>query len=161
MSVFRSQVLSLEVKFSPLDIQGLEATSSGSRLGSSQEKLGIQLHPFVPPSSPLWAAELRSDSPKVCLFSANISGFVFSNCSCFSWGISRMVPFPVSLGSHRTGTFAPLPQEPGAGGRSEGVPGAGAHPDRLCLPVNAAQGDSGHRCDSGRDCATFEPSGHK
>lgn len=61
--------------------------------------------PFLPPSSLLWAAELRSDSPKVCLFSANISGFVFSNCSCFSWGISRMIQFPVSLGRHRTGTL--------------------------------------------------------
>lgn len=84
--------------------QGLEVTSSGSRFGSSQEKLGIQMHPFLPPSSLLWVAELRTDSPKVCLFSANISGFVFSTYSCFSWGISGRIPFPVSLGNQRTGT---------------------------------------------------------
>jgi len=43
---------------------------------SCQEKLGIQTYPFLPPPSLLSVAELRSDSPKVSLFSANISGFV-------------------------------------------------------------------------------------
>lgn len=36
-----------------------------------------------------------------------------------------------------------LPQEPGGAGRAEGGAGAGAHPGSLCLPVNAAPGDSG------------------
>lgn len=42
-----------------------------------------------------------------------------------------------------------LPQEPGGAGTSEGGAGAGAHPGSLCLPVKAAPGDSGHRCDFG------------
>lgn len=41
------------------------------------------------------------------------------------------------------------------------MPGAGTQPGSLCLPVTAAQGDSGHRCDSDMDSATFEPSGCK
>lgn len=66
--------------------QSLEVMSAGPRLGSSQEKLGIQTYPSLPPSSLLLVAELRSDSPKVRLFSANISGFVFTNYG--SWEIS-------------------------------------------------------------------------
>lgn len=90
--------------FSPVDIPGPGGGKPWIKAGSSEEKLGIQMHPFLRSSNLLWVAGLRFDSPKVCLFSANISGFVFSNHSCFSWGISGTILFPMSLGNHRTGT---------------------------------------------------------
>lgn len=113
-------------------------TSSGSRLGSSQEKLGIQMHPFLPPSILLWVAELRPDSPKVRLFSANISGFVPTLYSCFSWGISGTMLFPVSLGNHRTGTVYTHCHGNQVDTVDQREELGQEHPCSLCLPMDAA-----------------------
>lgn len=102
-----------------LTYQSLEVMSSGSRLGSSQEKLGIQTYPFLAPSNLLLVFELSSDSPKVCFFRANIFGFGFSNYSGFCWGISWTITLPVYLRSPNSKRSNVLPQKEGGGSRQE------------------------------------------